>query len=124
MTKKLWITHEKFMQFLSVLTIKSAYGVTVTNLYGKLSCLRASAESIMSMKDYLKIWTDIAKSNQHDEDNYTGWGRRDQYLWQGLENEFNHLCREISIVERRGEISIAKDDDKVQLKRIKLIMRI
>ena len=113
MTKELVIDHATFLRFMSTLCLQAAYRVTVSEMYCIQSALKN--DTAMNEKDYLKIWKTIANCKKQEDDNYVGEDRRSQPLWEQMEIGLNNLCREVSISNRKGKVSVALDDDKIWL---------
>ena len=73
-------------------------------------------ESNKTSDEYESDLRQISQNEKRqDDDNYVGEDRRPQPLWEQIEFTLNKLCREVSIANRKGKVSVALDDDKIWL---------
>lgn len=102
---------EQYVKFMITFCAQCAYKVSSTQLFHPLSLL--DHKDIISKEEYNAIWMKLATKKKLKKSEFHGSGRRDKYIWEYLEETVNNLCHSISIVNRRGRISIALDDDKI-----------
>ena len=67
----------------------------------------------MINEEYVDIWKKIATRSKNDISTFVTNGRRNECLWELLEVDINNILRNSSVLQRRGVISIALDDDKI-----------
>ena len=98
---------------MSTLCIQAAYRVSVLELFAPSSLLSGYAK--LSREEYSRIWNDIAtaKKVEKESGHFVGQSQRSKCIWESLEVLANEICQKISITQRKGDISIALDDDKV-----------
>ena len=96
---------------MSTAMIQSCYRQTPSSMFDPDSIF--PQHLISSESEYLQVWRDIALKERMQISSFVGDGRRDEYLFDKLECNFNKLCKDISISGRTGKIYIALDDDKI-----------
>lgn len=102
---------ETYCKFMHTACVQGADNKTPKELFHRKS--PGSKGLLIDYDDYIELWKKIAELNKMDTMNFFGEGRRERLSWEAAEKSFNESCRELSILRRRGIISIALDDDKV-----------
>ena len=106
--EELLLSTMEYAAFMCTLFTQAAYRVSVTELYLPQSRLKVP----MAEENYLKVWEKMAKKKKIPE-----FEMRTPMspipLWKGVEEIVNALLKSVSIIDRRGIISISLDDDKV-----------
>ena len=105
------LTAKTYLEFICTFCIQAAYKVSSTQLFDPHSLLIHAVP--MKKEVYNGIWNTLATSKRLNDGAYLGSGRRDKCIWEHLEDLANNICRQISISNHPGKISIALDDDKV-----------
>ena len=108
--EELSLSKQKYVGFLHTVCLQAAYDVSADQLYHQISKLRDSL--LITEDDYIAVWSWMAH-RMRVEAAQIGTSRSTIPLWQQLEIIFNQIHRSISIEGRKGQVSIALDDDKV-----------
>ena len=104
---------EKYYQFLSCLCLQAAYRISTKEAYHKLSAVGSKIS--ISENEYVRLWYHLStckKVNYQEDGTYLTASRRDTCIWESMQQAFNDTCRSISVLNRRGQIRLALDDDK------------
>ena len=108
---ELGLDRGSFVKFMANLCLQMTYRETPSCLYGKYSLLQD--KTVMDEQSYMAIWEKIATLKKVSLNCYVGSSRRGKCLWESLESTVNNFLRDVSIVGRTDEISVALDDDKI-----------
>ena len=109
--QELSINQEQFERFFGTLCLQMSYKETPSSMFDEFSELKKSV--LIDSKSYMEIWEKIATIKRVDLRNYIGSSRRDQCLWEKMEQVVNDFLRKLSILGRADHISIALDDNKI-----------
>ena len=99
-----------YCKFMNTLLMQAAYRVSSTELFATHSFLKDHLR--MTQNEYNGIWKLLANKKKLPTSQIRT-ARTEVPLWESLESIVNKLCREISVTDRTGRISIALDDDKI-----------
>ncbi len=102
---------EMHLKFMIVFCTQTAYRLTSTQLFHKLSLLKEHAP--LSEHEYNDIWRRISEERRISCTDISTNSRRETPLWEYLEAIVNELLRSVSIAGRHGVISLSLDDDKI-----------
>ena len=104
------IDKKMYCKFMSTLLVQAAYRVSSTELFAKHSLLKEHL--MMTQNEFNGIWKLMANKKKLPSSQIRT-ARTEAPLWESMELIVNKLCREISVTDRTGRISIALDDDKI-----------
>ena len=111
--EQLHMNTKEYLQFMHTFCLQAAYKISSTQLYANNSLLKDKTQ--MTREKYNKFWKAMSEKKKLRRNSVTT-SRRDPPLWEELEKIVNELLRSISIIDRKGKISISLDDDKVWLR--------
>ena len=106
------LSDTKYLQFMHTFCMQAAYNCSSRQLFYK--CLKLQKALLLSETEYNGVWQWLANRKKIDNASVST-SRRSKPLWTSLQAIINEILRSISIEDREGRISVALDDDKVNL---------
>lgn len=110
MIEALEIDDETYLKFMTTLFLQAAYRVSTEQLFHNDSLLKDLVP--MAKTEFNILWKCLAEKKMLPTSEIRTV-RQDTPLWEKLETIVNTVCSSVSIVGRKGKISITLDDDKI-----------
>ncbi len=106
LTSKLSIDYATVLKWLHDICIQAVYQISPKDLYEDGIIKN---HLLLTDKENYNIWRHLSTVKQESN----AIGRREDFIYEELQDEFNNTSRAITIANRQGNIELVIDDDKV-----------